>query len=209
MSKNQKGFSTIEGVLIVVIVLLLGAVGWVVYNKNYNKTPRNSTTNTSTTNQTSTEKKTTTKSASLGNASYSLALPNGWNFKEVSTEDSANEKLVYVIDPTNTLQLEVQILGSAATSGSTSTGLTSLKSFKGINDKTYYIHGYKGTSTVADAYEMLQISSCSDKHCYTTINNNYSLNLTIRGADLSTPTKADNPIIDDILAIVQSIKLGS
>lgn len=44
--KNQKGFSTVEPILIIVIIALIGVVGWLVY-KNHHKTTTVSTTNTS------------------------------------------------------------------------------------------------------------------------------------------------------------------
>lgn len=211
---NQSGFSAIELILIILVVGLLGTVGWLVY-KTQNKAPVSTPTSSTQTsaptantksqaNQTTTEKKTTTKTVTLGTASYSFELPNGWAFKEITTLDTTSEKLVYIIDPTNKLQLETQILSSPATDQS----IISLKSFTGIDAKTYYMHGYKGNSTAAGAYELLHISSCSDKHCNTKINDGYFLNLAIRSADLSTPTKIDNLIIGDIIAIVQSVKLG-
>ena len=49
LRNNEKGFGAVEGLLIVVIVVLIGVVGWFVY-KNHNKTTNNTTTsNTATT----------------------------------------------------------------------------------------------------------------------------------------------------------------
>ena len=55
MKKNEKGFSVVEILIIVVIVGLLGAVGWLVYDRQKSKTD-----NSSTTPQTSQQKTTTT-----------------------------------------------------------------------------------------------------------------------------------------------------
>jgi len=51
--KNEAGFSPVEVVMVLVIVALIGMVGWLVY-KNHNKTTNNSATtaNTSTTKST-------------------------------------------------------------------------------------------------------------------------------------------------------------
>lgn len=71
MSKNQKGFSTVEVILVIVIVALIGTVGWLVY-KNHHKT---TALNTSTTSS-----KATTKST-VANNTKTVATANsyaGW-----------------------------------------------------------------------------------------------------------------------------------
>jgi hypothetical protein len=180
-------------------------------NRNHTTSGNNTTSSSANkpTNQAPSAKKTTAKTVNLGNASYSLELPDGWNLKELANIDTTNEKMVYVIDPASKVQLEVQILSRSATNGSVSSGQVSLKTFEGISGKTYYVYGFKGNSTVPNAYELLQISACADKHCYTPINDGFSLNLAIRSADLTTPISAENPLINDIVTIIQSIKLGS
>lgn len=44
MKDNQKGFSVIEGLIVIVVVGLFGAVGWLVYDRQNNKTDSKSTT---------------------------------------------------------------------------------------------------------------------------------------------------------------------
>lgn len=52
LHKNQSGFGTVEIILIVIIIGLLGAVGWFVYDRNHNKatpSPAGTTTTTAST----------------------------------------------------------------------------------------------------------------------------------------------------------------
>ncbi len=39
MRKNETGFSVVEFLIAIVIIVLLVAIGWFIYNKNHNKTP--------------------------------------------------------------------------------------------------------------------------------------------------------------------------
>ena len=48
MKNNQKGFSVVEILIVIVVVGLLGAVGWLVYDRQKSKTPDTSNTQTST-----------------------------------------------------------------------------------------------------------------------------------------------------------------
>lgn len=47
MKANEKGFSVVEILIVVVVVGLLGAVGWLVYDRQKNKTDNSTTTQTS------------------------------------------------------------------------------------------------------------------------------------------------------------------
>jgi len=58
LKQNESGFSAVEVVLVLIIVVLLGVVGWFVY-KNQKKTSPSTTTTTSTTTPTSTKTTTT------------------------------------------------------------------------------------------------------------------------------------------------------
>jgi len=49
LHKNEKGFGAVEGILIIVVVILLGAVGWFVYDRNHGKATTSSAPATSTT----------------------------------------------------------------------------------------------------------------------------------------------------------------
>lgn len=47
MEVNQKGFSVFEGLIVIVVIGLVGVVGWLVYDRQNNKTENESTTTSS------------------------------------------------------------------------------------------------------------------------------------------------------------------
>ena len=64
LQKNENGFSAVEIVLVLVIIVLIGAVGWLVYKDNHkNTTTSAKSTSASTKSSTSTSTKTTTTPA--------------------------------------------------------------------------------------------------------------------------------------------------
>lgn len=81
MKKNQKGFSVVEGLLILIVVGLLAFVGWYVYHTKRTSSP----TKTSTT---PTLTQTTTKDYTDTSGTYSLKYPSDWTVKE-QPDDSA------------------------------------------------------------------------------------------------------------------------
>jgi uncharacterized protein (UPF0333 family) len=90
ISKNQKGFTVLEGLLIVLILVVIGAVGYMVYHNDHKtKAVSVSTTaaKTPTTKNTSSTKPTTTASANpydgwktytLKNEKLSFEYPSSW-----------------------------------------------------------------------------------------------------------------------------------
>lgn len=95
LRNNQKGFGTVEIILIVVIVALIGVVGWFVY-KNHNKTTPSSTTTANTTSFTPTKTTTTPKSVDptvnwleYKATHYTIKFADGWVImKKQSSNDS-------------------------------------------------------------------------------------------------------------------------
>ncbi len=92
LQKNELGFSVVEIVLVVVIVALIGTVGWLVYKNHHKTTTAAITTTLSTKPTTSTTTKTPTSTTSstpqkyfLDNNQVSYTLPSGW---EVATPPS-------------------------------------------------------------------------------------------------------------------------
>jgi hypothetical protein len=85
--RNEAGFSPTEVILVLVIVALIGVVGWFVY-KNHNKIANNSTTTASTT-PTTPAKSTTAQPAAMNTKSYAdpakayaVAYSQDWTIKE-------------------------------------------------------------------------------------------------------------------------------
>lgn len=77
---NQLGFGTVEIALVVIVLVLLGVGGWMVYDNQKKNQPGTSTTNTNTTNPTTTTTDPTAnwkKVDSIGGA-YSMKVPDGW-----------------------------------------------------------------------------------------------------------------------------------
>lgn len=85
LQKDEKGFSAVELVLVLVIVALIGVIGWFVY-KNHNKTTNNSSVSSTSNSSASTQPKTTSapdpytgwqtySSSSLG---VSFKYPANW-----------------------------------------------------------------------------------------------------------------------------------
>lgn len=88
MKSNQKGFSVVELLIIVVIVGLIGAVGWLVYDRQKNKTD-NQQANT----QTSEQKQEVPKEEAKNSTPYSfkelgvsMDILNGWEVKSNPTQ---------------------------------------------------------------------------------------------------------------------------
>ncbi len=82
MKKNEKGFGAIEGLLIVVIICMIGFVGWYVWHNRAAKTTPAPTTSTTSTAKVTTYNRTTTvptdwKTYSNPTYKLSLAYPSG------------------------------------------------------------------------------------------------------------------------------------
>ena len=98
LKKNQSGFGAVELVLVLVIVILLGVVGWFVY-KNHNKTTNSSTTTSST--PTTTSKTTTvqpakqTKTYADSIAGYSFEYPKDWTVSVKKDKGYYGDTLTY------------------------------------------------------------------------------------------------------------------
>jgi hypothetical protein len=79
IKNNQLGFGAVEAALIVIIVCLIGVVGWLVYDKSQNKTINKTNSATSPTTNTATVK--TAKQTSIyidSIAGYSFEYPKDW-----------------------------------------------------------------------------------------------------------------------------------
>jgi prepilin-type N-terminal cleavage/methylation domain-containing protein len=82
MKSNQKGFSVVEILIVIVVVGLLSAVGWLVYDRQKNKVDDKPVTHTSTTQKEETPKQETAKPDP--NAGYLVVKEWGLRFKTPS-----------------------------------------------------------------------------------------------------------------------------
>lgn len=215
MNADKKGFGLAEMLIVIVILGLLSTVGWLVYDRQNNKEKDNEPQKSSQQDQASLDDEAEditqtipeispveVKTVTYESGSVSFELPEGWTHMKVDTVDTP---LHYIIDPTNQLQLELKIDKKEET-GSSTNNLTSLDSFSGNSEKTYYLHGYTGNSQTQGAYEIIQLSLCKDNYCHQELRNDFELNLAIRSSDFTTGVMTTDPILEDIKQIVQSIK---
>ncbi len=84
MKNNQKGFSVLEILIVIVVVGLIGAVGWLVYDRQQNKTDNQSAT-TQGSQQMEEKKEVTPKQGTKSN------VPEGW----VQYQDTTNSVSFY------------------------------------------------------------------------------------------------------------------
>ncbi len=211
ITSNDKGFTLVLGLILVALVAgVIAVVGYIAWQQHQAKPTTQSSAYTPPPKSKAPKATSTNKTVALGSASYKFDLPNGWAYKDVSVLDVDQENLIYVTEPTGKLQLELQIISKSLTSGPPGANETLGNSFKGIKGKTYYLNGYRGNSKVTDGYELIHITACSDKHCYTELNKDFDLNLSIRAAYTENapvnPVKLTDPIIKDIETVIQSIQ---
>jgi|GEM_PF-1736574 len=119
---NSKGFSAVEVVLVLVIVGLLGAVGWFVYDKNHNKTTTTHSTPATTAgaNQTSAKPagpydgwKTYTSS---NNLALSFKYPASWTVTENNPSDMcAGQSAVTFTPPASEVESGFKAIGASYT----------------------------------------------------------------------------------------------
>ncbi len=109
LRNNQKGFTAVEGLLIVLILVVIGAVGYMVYHNNH-KTKTVGTTNTSSNKPATTNTKTPTSSNSsqvftASSYGFQFTYPQKWSVKSVAPSDPveaySGEKILaeYTISP--------------------------------------------------------------------------------------------------------------
>ncbi|HET9098250.1 MAG TPA: hypothetical protein VFN51_01390 [Candidatus Saccharimonadales bacterium] len=90
VSNNQKGFTAVEGLILLFILIIIGAVGYMVYHDDHKtKTATVSTTaaKTSTATSSKTQKQATTKTYTDSSKTYTLSYPTSWTESEQGTGD--------------------------------------------------------------------------------------------------------------------------
>ena len=88
MKNNQKGFSAIELLIVIVIVGLIGAVGWLVYDRQKTAIESDSKSNKVTsTVETKADPINSWLSYTSENQRYSMSIPDGWDLTGFKGED--------------------------------------------------------------------------------------------------------------------------
>jgi hypothetical protein len=88
MKNNQKGFSAVEGTLILVIIGLVGFVGWFVYDANKKVDDSLNTANQSNSQTTATKKSSTALTETYTDpAGFTLNYPADWQFAAKGSKD--------------------------------------------------------------------------------------------------------------------------
>ena len=93
MKTNQKGFSVVEILIVIVVVGLLGAVGWLVYDRQKSKSNDKTTTQTTQQEQKQEPTKQETKAelATIKTTSgFSLSYPKLWSIVAYQKDESAS-----------------------------------------------------------------------------------------------------------------------
>lgn len=109
LQDNETGFSVVEIVLVVVVIALIGTVGWLIY-KNHHKTTVSSSTSNSAPKTTNTKTLTVTPSNSpqvftANSYGFQFTYPQKWSVKSVAPSDPvaaySGEKVLaeYTISP--------------------------------------------------------------------------------------------------------------
>jgi prepilin-type N-terminal cleavage/methylation domain-containing protein len=229
MKVNQKGFSVVEILIVIVVVGLLGAVGWLVYDRQKSKTGEplkaTTTTNSSTTATTtpSLEKPTTNSAKQTVNsakqtvtyktAKFSFDLPKDWTYSGAPSTMGIDEYSGYVVSPDKKLQLSVYIQKISDNTGSSVSSGPYQASFAGIGGKTYYL---EEVSTNGSNVNQLSVSACGPNACKTLddhttkLNDTYWLNLAIDPGEGTTPPyklSANDPLVTQIKSIISSIAI--
>jgi hypothetical protein len=75
---NSKGFSGLEGLLLLVVVGLIGFIGWYVYSSGNKQKVTNETTNQTAKEESKTKEELTWKRIDSGKKGFSVQLPDGW-----------------------------------------------------------------------------------------------------------------------------------
>jgi hypothetical protein len=209
MHKNQKGFSILEVLLLLVVATLLGLVGWKVLDARSSKAAKNASTRGTSPVEAEQGKEAKTPSVpstkhtvTYETASYTIDVPNTWLFKELGLSEDLSSYSVYINDPAKRLDLVVNIV---LEDSSIEVPATSYASFVGPDKITTYLHGIKGVRS-GNAYESIMGSRCKDKYCYFVIDSKHWLDFYFRSYDGHTPVNFDDPLIKDIETIISSVR---
>jgi prepilin-type N-terminal cleavage/methylation domain-containing protein len=225
MKNNQKGFSVVEILIVIVIVGLIGVAGWFVYNRQNDKQAPATQITRHVQNQEQTEDVSaadvpeivgSTKNVNHFDQSYSFTLPEKWSFVE-EKDDSWGEYYVTITDPASTYRLRLSIQETDSTSSKDTGNSSQEKSlvFTGVNGKKNYV--INTAITEPSLPPQLFISTCKIGFCHSIVEKDkYILNTHVARFDFDTtvsmpkynktPISLEDEIIKQILAIIGTIK---
>ena len=100
LQNNEKGFGAVEGILVLVIVVIIGAVGWFVWHNHNKTTPASTTSPVATTTPTTTTPKTVDpyagwKSYTLKYEKLTLKYPSSWTVSDQSTSAGRHDDVTF------------------------------------------------------------------------------------------------------------------
>lgn len=172
---RQKGFGMVEILIVIVVVGLLGTIGWLVYDRQKNnKVDRPQQSSNQVQPTATTEKQTTSTTPSDSwlkytsqNNKYSLAIPDGWHLESIKGEDDLSAWDTKNISFVAGTRAKVDTVGGGRDGSSIAFSLiynykTNEKS--GFSDRLKKIKTYTTTNGVTvDKYSRTQTNEPEDR----------------------------------------------
>lgn len=220
LKNNQKGFSAIEAIMLVVIVALIGAVGWMVYKDRHKTTVTTTTTQPTKTSSTPTSQQPTANTTTYTDSSklFTISYPTSWAVDEsaINAETPyplANKKRVKLTPP-NSPKSSDGVTPNAvfviAFKTSDIQGVLSHNSFgdKQTSTQSLTINGYQALYN-QDISTGATESPTYTEDQYVVTNNGATLLVTFRekeGSYNSVPAFDVTSTVPDFTALVKSVK---
>jgi type II secretory pathway pseudopilin PulG len=217
--KYQKGFTLLEGLLIILILSVVGFAGYTVWNNqqddqtkvtdnnqqeatNENKPDTFETTESDNT-QGSTKGE--IESFSSYGITLSLLVPEGWTSNAINGYDQEYEYLIDITNEEKDIELSLQITKYEYT---TKYEQEILSSFTGFNGNKYFLTNSLDDGSSEDKYYgQIGLTTCDDGHCVTPINEMYNLNANITPVGTKTEFNGSEANLNDIIDIFKSIEI--
>jgi len=153
MKTNQKGFSVVEVLVVIIIVGLLGTVGWLVYDRQKNKTDDTNTASQTTQQKTTTTQTTATvdpyagwKTTTLQYEKITYQYPSSWVVEDQTSQSFDDITLKSPAGATVSLQTGVSSGSPKKTFGS-----ISVNSLAQSNDLVFQTSGQSGGTLPSEA----------------------------------------------------------
>lgn len=227
MQKNEKGFGVVEILLVIVIIGLIIAVGWLFFDKQRDNKPKDSNATNMVSQQTDKEpqknqaqqeqkivEKRVTITPFLGTKSFTVALPNGWErntrISEVSpvyskTVEGITYFISFVNGEINTLQTDspgYSTEGFLNQSGYKNTTLKSLITTKGT--KIYLVKSLN--ESTGGGLLLLSSSQPNPTNSYIKYEGqNLGINVQRDGNQASAEIDFSSPGIDTLISDFETI----